>query len=356
MEPLREHLQTKNYISTTDAYLSSVIIPAFDRIRENGAPQARMYAIDGVYIKICFYVPILESQLARALAHREVTSTQAPDVTIHVADSVTSGVAFPMPWNQPIFMHPQATARHTQQTLGVYLQGEHTLNLYDAAQKTAWFWISDAQTLPAWIIAAPFRTILHWIFSERGTYLVHGAAVAVGTDAVLLTAKGGSGKSTTALACLCTGMQYLADDYVALSRHSREVSSVYSSVKIATNRIQTFPELNVWAETDTQNSLEKRIAFLSELFPQQIQKSAHLRAVLIPRIKPDGPTTIVPTTAAQALLALAPTTIFQLPLASDDTFSNLRTILESLPCAVIELGPDIRAIPGIISEYLASLR
>ena len=46
---------------------------------------------------------------------------------------------------------------------------------------------------------------------------MHGAAVGTGGKGVLLAARGGGGKSTLAAACLLSGMDYVADDYVLVS-------------------------------------------------------------------------------------------------------------------------------------------
>ena len=50
--------------------------------------------------------------------------------------------------------------------------------------------------------------------------VVHAASVGTKDGAVLIVGKGGSGKSTSALACLNAGMYYLGDDYTLISNDS----------------------------------------------------------------------------------------------------------------------------------------
>jgi len=62
---------------------------------------------------------------------------------------------------------------------------------------------------------------------------MHGAAVSLNGKSILLTAKGGSGKSTTALSCFFAGMSYLGDDYVTVkSGDVITTHSIYSSTKL----------------------------------------------------------------------------------------------------------------------------
>jgi hypothetical protein len=58
--------------------------------------------------------------------------------------------------------------------------------------------------------------LLAWALADHGRFLVHGAAVAHGDEAVLVLGSSGSGKSTLAAAAIEAGWQALADDLVVL--------------------------------------------------------------------------------------------------------------------------------------------
>ncbi|MBY0376733.1 hypothetical protein K2P96_02050, partial [Patescibacteria group bacterium] len=238
--------------------------------------------------------------------------------------------------------------------MGVYLFGEETLNLYDAAHNMAYFWARDAESLPDWISAAPIRTILHWFLSRHAIHLVHGATVGINGKAILLGAKGGSGKSTTSLSSLLAGMDYLADDYVAVETGNSKAYSLYNSVKITPDTLEKFPELKekIWNQKTFGGELDngKAIVFLSKFFPNQIKDTAKLTAIFIPVIKKE--TRIVEATKIDTMLALAPTILFQLPLAHRDKINELKEIIERIPCYFLELGPDIRHVPEVIKDFL----
>ena len=190
------------------------------------------------------------------------------------------------------------------------------------------------------------------MLGERDIHLIHGAIVGEPDKTVLLTAKGGSGKSTTALACLRIGMSYLADDYGAIKRGDAPYAySLYNSIKVAPYHGIDFDPAHVWNIEG-----EKSVVFLSSLFPNQVVHSAPLKGIMIPKITHSETTKIVPATKAEAMLALLPTTLFQLPMAESDKMQLLSSIIAALPCYTVELGKDsleaARTIQAHIRENL----
>jgi hypothetical protein len=90
-----------------------------------------------------------------------------------------------------------------------------------------------------------------------------------------------------------------------------------------------------------------------DYFPNQVKRTATLDAIVIPQIT-GGETRLVPVSKIQALLAIAPTTLLQLPLAETQKISAFKSIIEKTPCYIIELGPDVRTIPDVIKQFLNS--
>ncbi len=359
-----EHFVTKNYWIIKKEYFDKVVVPAFSRVSESVTPVTKTYVFAGKIIVMHFYSKALAETMTRAISHNETAAEKTADLTINLWDSVSTGLSFPGPWSNPDYVFEQKTEtgeRQADSFMGVYLNGEETLNLYDEKNNTAYFWTDDARDLPDWISAAPVRTILHWFLSKNHVHLIHGASIGMNGQSVLLTAKGGSGKSTTALSCLMAGMDYLADDYVGIETGDTMLAhSLYSSVKITPNSLRSFPEMHdkIWNTksmgTDVDNG--KGIVFLSEFFPQQIVRQAHLAAIMIPTIKNRAETRIVPATKLQAMLALTPTTLFQLPLARSTKLGELKEIISETPCYFLELGSTIREVPGALEAFFADLR
>jgi len=292
----------------------------------------------------------MSEHFARAFAHLPIPAGGMTDLTVHIWDSAGTKTKMMPPWKVPSYHSLETNLQQVSEDgfIGIYMHFDDTMTLYDSINKRAYFWIYDAARMPIWISAAPLRTLLQWKLGENDIHLVHGAVVGEPDKAVLMTAKGGSGKSTTALACLRSGMQYLADDYVAVSRGTEPLAySLYNSIKVAPYHGNDFdPEYVSEYEGD------KSVVYLSSLFPSQMAYSAPLKAVMIPQITNRETTTIVPATKTQAMLALIPTTLFQLPLAESDKVRLLTSIIAALPCYAIELGKDSNEAAQVIRAYI----
>jgi hypothetical protein len=199
---------------------------------------------------------------------------------------------------------------------------------------------------------------LNWFLSKEGVHLMHGAAVSFNGKSILLTAKGGTGKSTTALSCFFAGMSYLGDDYVTVkSGNVITAHSIFNSTKLFPQSFyDTFPLLKdrIWNENGTDKENEKVTVFLSELYPQQVIREAPLQAIMIPVIKNVEETKIVPASKVQTMISILPATLFQLSLTKSDKMAELRSIVERTPCYFLELGYNLNGVAEIIKSFLTN--
>jgi hypothetical protein len=194
--------------------------------------------------------------------------------------------------------------------------------------------------------AAPYLPILKAFLQHHNITMLHAGAVALNNAAALLIGRGGSGKSTTALLCLEAGLDYLADDYCAFA--GTTVYSLYSSAKIhfADAARVNFIELN------HNPDFEKGYTMLFPRFQKQLRHAAPIRALVLPRVGGRlGFEVISPQTA---LLALAPSTLFQLR-DSGEVLSKLAALVRNLPCFRLHLGDQPEAVPEAIKGLLEKL-
>ena len=194
----------------------------------------------------------------------------------------------------------------------------------------------------------PFRAILHWWLGSRGILQVHGGAVGLSEAGVLLVGRGGSGKSTTALACLAAGLRYAGDDFVAVStRPEPHVHSLYGSGKVEPNHLQRFPELVKAVSNPEPGPREKSIVFVEHVHPGAAIAGFPLHAVVVPRVVARSPETrLVPTSGAAALAALAPSTVFLLYPSTPQTFAELAALVRSVPMLLARARLGNRTHPG----------
>jgi hypothetical protein len=238
-----------------------------------------------------------------------------------------------------------------------YDLGSGVLSVFDATGGRAFYWVRDAEALPYYERGAPLRTLLNWWLSGAGLHCAHAAAVGTSDGALLLTGKGGSGKSTTALACLAAGMGYASDDYCAIAQEP--VPAVYSLYNTGKLRDETDlarqPQFEPWIANRDRLEDEKLLMFLNEHAPERLLREAPLRAIVLPRVVEGAESSLHPIAPAGALRALAPTTMFQLPGAAQSAMAIMAGLVRAIPCYRLDAGSEIAAIPSLLSDLLGEL-
>src|SRR4051794_7273185 len=85
-----------------------------------------------------------------------------------------------------------------------------------------------------------------------GRQLLHAAAVGTEQGGVVITGRGGVGKSTAALLCLEAGLAYLGDDYVVVALEPQPMAySLYCTAKLDDGQAAHFPGLLALIEPRT---------------------------------------------------------------------------------------------------------
>jgi len=360
-EPMRHdtpHVLTESVVSVRRSYLTDVVVPFLAHAQKRMSSVGEYYDLAGHRVVLHFYTPVLHARFARALAHRATPGSRECELTVHLLDVASSDNGITVPWSRTEYIDEQATNTAMslpESFLGVYQHGEESLTLFDRANRTAYFIVRDARTLPRWHDAAPLRTLLGWFFAEHDLNLVHGSVVGTGGRSVLLTAPGGSGKSTTALDCTLNGMSYIGDDYVAIAQTKDSVTahSLYATAKVTADTLARLPALRDHGVAAPETQYEKRIFSVCDAFPERTASRAELQAIVVPHIHVKEESTCVPTRKGHALWAIAPTTLMQQPLARHDTLQRLRSLTERLPCYSLALGRDTTNVPEMIASLLA---
>ena len=276
-------------------------------------------------------------------------------------DSASSGVP-PVrpPWQMDTYTPRGDLRGHANRRIcAAFSLGTCTLSMLDRERGLGHYWMHDARLLPPWEQAAPLRTILGWWAADDGAQLAHGAAVGVGDDAVLLVGRGGSGKSTTALACLDRGLRYAGDDYVLLRANGGAPPTVHSLYRTGKLRPQDLalrlPNLQPRRGRFAAPDYDKEILLLGDDHRDRLADDLTIRAILIPCVCPSG-TALRPASAIEVLKALAPTTLFQLPGAGKESLQTMAALVQKIPGYRLEIGPDLDEVVAAIRNLLANGR
>ena len=245
---------------------------------------------------------------------------------------------------------------HSVGISAIYNAGPNVLTVIDFERNRGWLLKLDDDAFPYWEVGSPFRFLLHEWFAARGLQYVHAAAVGTEKGGVLLVGKGGSGKSTTALLCAAAGMQYAGDDYCLIDPTHAWAHSLYNTGKLkGTEDYARLPELK--GLSTNPDSFErggdgKGVYCLDEIWPDRVVAGMPLRAIVVPRITGETATRVEPCSPFEAMVAMLPSTVAQLPAASNDDCDRMVALAEKLPAYLLHLGTDIRGIPATLTTLL----
>lgn len=291
----------------------------------------------------------------KAVAHRQVSSALA-DLTVFVVDHKTSAVMLPSPcWDWK-----QADGHGTIHGLaggyaGYFQQDTNVFTWVAYAEQIAIVWGTDLTTLPEWERSFPFRYVLHkWQEPSSRYVLVHAGAVGTVAGGVLLTGAGGSGKSTSTLACINTDLLYAGDDFVMIDLEVPFVHSLYNVAKFNVDNLHRFPQFQPLVANPESTLDQKLQVFLHQHYPATVTAGFPLKAIMLPRFSDTKTTTIRSATPAEALKALAPSTLALLR-ADQRSFQKMSQLIHKLPLFWLETGTDLTQIPECILNILQSL-
>lgn len=315
--------------------------------------------VAGAHVRLQFAGREIQTQLMPALAHLAAPSNSSGCIlTIKIWDSKAAGESLPAPrWSQGEAATLAGFNQPALQSVYAYFNTDsRAFSCIDIKNCTAFFWTPDSSLLPVYERGAPFLFIFHWWLANQGSRLVHAGAVGTSRGAVLLAGRGGSGKSTTSVACLARGLSYLADDYCIVTMEpSLFVYSLYNTAKLTKKSYQLLsqwlPELDD-ARWDHQ---EKQHFFLHQMTPDQLSIRLPIRAILLPSLNGVGGPSVSMLNPAIALRELAPSTIFQLRGASESGLRLMRRLVQDLPCFTLNLTSNVLAVPEVVRELIEGL-
>ena len=352
--------------STYQLALFDMISDGYQRAQAGaGGPVEHVYRIAGSTVRCCFAGPALVQVIDPAIAHLITEDAGPPDFEIFLFDSHSTGTSLPLlaasliellryRWWEHLDNRREIKGFHGGRFKAVLHLGPDILSLLDTQTRTAYYWVEAADQVPYYEKGYPLTTLLNWWLGLTGQYFLHAAAFGTPAGGVLLPGKGGSGKSTTTLACIDSELQIVGDDYCVIDSQSPpRAYSLYNTAKLkAEADLERFRGFRSMVSNIEQLETEKALLFLHANFPGKMLAEMPIRTILIPEISGRPETRIRPARAADGLKALAPSTMFQLAGNGQPALQTMANLVRSTPCFTIELGTEIAAIPGVVQKFL----
>ncbi len=356
--PIRSHVAAEEQDQITCFQL---IHTGFERAAHTTGVVESFYSVGGYTLCLRFAGTGLMPYLMPAIDHLITTPTTTPDLTICLWDSASTATPLPLlvgsmveliqhHWTDYLGPRKEIKAYDGKRIRANFHIGPNILSMLDRQQNLACYWIADAENIPYWEKGSPLQTILNWWMTDHHRQYVHAGAVGTPSGGVLLAGKGGSGKSSTALACIDSSLVYASDDYCLVSTDPEPyVYSLYNTAKLKGEAdLERFPHLAPLVNNRDRMETEKAMLFLHQHHPSKIVSGFPIKMVLIPRITGQRGTSVRPTTAGAALRALAPSTIFQLAGSGQIAFQTMSSLVKQVPCYSLELGTEVAQIPKVI--------
>ena len=343
---------------------ASLLNKYFDEAAEQQGFTSERINLAGHQIEFCFAGDRWKD-LTRAFFHGPARPSGKPGLRVMVWDGehqpprnhVLKAYLFAMTnwWFEYVGPRGQLLDVQAPGFEAYYVPGPDLLYAVDLKSNTAFCWKRDSSPLPYWEVVSPFRPLLHCWFRAQGFQFVHAAAVGTPDGGLLLTGKGGSGKSSTAISCLNSSLNYLCDDFCLIGQQNGMYSAfgLYATAKlVGPEDLARFPFIaqHVWnpdRETD-----HKAAFFLQDHFPESFIDHFPLKGILLPVVTGRRDTSVTVCSGSRACSALAPSTLSLLPASGAADFRFLSEFSRALPAYELRLGTDIAQIPLVLNYLL----
>jgi hypothetical protein len=316
----------------------------------------RYFQLGDLSFELHFHGQIDTSFFCDAWAHLEKNTTSPKALKINIIDQKTSGMLLPKeliewenidPYSGDLLNFKEGFVANCNTFNQVFTWIDYT-------QHEATLWHADVTILPAYERSFPLRRFFYSWFKDSHYSLVHAGAVGYAEGGVLLAGKGGTGKSTTTMACLDSSLRYAGDDFVLISPQTPTAYSLYNVAKLEEKNLRLFPDLaphvNNWDEVE----VDKAQLFLWQFAPQKLIPSFPIKAIVLPKFTGQPDTIVRPASSKDAMQALMPSSILLLR-TNTQQITKIANLVRQLPAYWLETGTDLAQIPRAIEKILTGI-
>lgn len=216
-----------------------------------------------------------------------------------------------------------------------------------STRRRAVWYVPDPGRVPPGESSGPYRTLLQWWLSGSGVQIVHAGAVGHEGAAVLLAARGGSGKSTTSILATRAGLRFLGDDSVACTSGPRpEVHSLYTTATLTSQSLSLLGLSGRGAPLQEKTILD---------MAAHTARSMVLEAIVVPEISGRATTTLEPLTAPAVVRALAPSSLLNVPGTGSEELGRLIELARRVRGYRLLLGTDLDRIACVLSDLVTGV-
>jgi hypothetical protein len=317
----------------------------------------RVYALPGLILKVVGAGHEVANLLTAAFSHLRASDyieAEHETLTWHIGDVslISSAPEFPL---LPTGMHELGNFNCSASGHIFIERRSGLVTVYNRKTHIVTSICDGAGKIENDVIAKPLLRFLMGILQLKGIHLAHSALVGLNGKGILVTGKGGKGKSTISSAALLGGLSFCADDFVALQRTGTGIvgHSLYATLLLHENQLPKHPHLRAYCRRSHSATVPKTVVILAGNFAGQTVQSLAIDAITVPHIVAGTASSLQPISRVEALRALTPTSVFSSPWRSVETARFLFDLATELPCYAYHSGSVFEDISQPVKDRYA---
>ena len=318
--------------------------------------SVRAYNLHGVHVHVVAADQALAEAIHGRLRHFAAPLGPSPSLSIetHIARANEAHVIQRPPGPaRPVYDTPLGEVAYFTAADALWIEIEDRVRvvLQDGRVRAS---IRETALGETWLLSRPLLTLpLIEALKRRGLYSLHAAAVACDGRALLLPAPSGSGKSTLSVALARSGLSFMADDLVFVSRSPAGlcVHGFPDELDLTAEAAAWFPELGVPPGSPPDGWPKHRVA--TDRLAGGVTLLARPGALVFPAISPSSSTVMRPMTEDRALVDLAPNVLLTDPAASQAHLDALAELVRAVPSFELAVARDLDHASAVARSALS---
>lgn len=199
----------------------------------------------------------------------------------------------------------------------------------------------------------PLVKIFYFWAEQEKLFILHSAAVGINNKGVLISARGGAGKSTLSVSCLLEGLQFVADDYVIMPQvGEHQAVPLYTMVGLNRDMYDILkPDMPV-IKTDEKRNGKK----FFDASAYKFEETLPIKAIIYPQVTEESEPHIIQIEQGPVLVKLVHSSINQAGGRRDtETVKKMIAKLKDLPVYQFSLSHDLKKNVAFLKNFIGRL-
>jgi len=311
-------------------------------------------------VKVQSNFPVLIDQLTKHCAYIVVKNTELPYKTIYFwKDNIRTLLAANVQNVDCLAINPK---NNNGSYLKILQVTSNSVEAYNAKTSTIYMMYAHNVELDINVIRKMGHIIVRYLYEiskSENQILTHSASVGLNNKGVMISARGGGGKSTLAVSAMLDGFQYVSDDYLMLTKKNDGLFAcpVYSTINLSPSIIEKMPALKAGYLWNSWWQPQKHTLEISEHHSSFVN-TLPIKALIFPQIKDiETPQIEKMTDKGKAITQMVYSSVSQLvnPENRSDYIKTLLSFIKDLNVYKINLSPDLKKNTKCLRKFIENL-